>query len=72
MTKKILYSFLALIILLWIIWVGFILVNIGITYINASSNMSVFFGLNTCLLTVLLTIWVSLILKDFIKQNILN
>jgi hypothetical protein len=72
MTKKILYSFLTLIMLLWIIWVDFILVNIGITYINASSNMNVFFGLNTCLLTVLLTIWIGINLKDFIKQNILN
>jgi hypothetical protein len=34
--------------------------------------MSVFFGFNMCLFIVLLTIWVVLILKDFIKQNILN
>jgi hypothetical protein len=32
----------------------------------------VFFGFNMCLFTVLLTIWAALILKDFIKQNILN
>jgi hypothetical protein len=32
----------------------------------------VFFGFNMCLFTVLLTIWAGVILKDFIKQNILN
>ena len=72
MTKKILYSFLALIMSLWVIWADFILVNLGITCINASSSISVFFGFNMCLFTILLTIWAALILKDFIKQNILN
>jgi hypothetical protein len=32
----------------------------------------VFLGFNMCLLSLLLTIWVVLILKDFIKENILN
>lgn len=72
MTKKILYSFIALVMSLWTIWADVTLVNLAITCINASSNMSVFFGFNMCLFTVLLTIWVVLILKDFIKQNILN
>jgi hypothetical protein len=72
MTKKILYSFLALIMSLWVIWADITLVNLGITCINASSSMSVFFGFNMCLFTVLLTIWAGLIIKDFIKQNVLN
>ena len=72
MTKKILYLFLAFAMALWTIWADIVLVNLGITCINASSSMSVFFGFNMCLFTILLTIWVGLILKDFIKQNILN
>jgi hypothetical protein len=70
MTKKILYSFIALIMSLWIIWADFFLINLATTYLNTTSNMSVFFGFNVCLVTVLTTIWVVLILKDFIKQNI--
>jgi hypothetical protein len=72
MTNKILYSFMALVMFLWVIWADIILVNFGITCINASSSMSVFFGFNMCLFTILLTIWTGRILKDFIKQNILN
>jgi hypothetical protein len=62
----------ALVMFLWVIWADIILVNFGITCINASSSMSVFFGFNMCLFTILLTIWTGRILKDFIKQNILN
>ena len=72
MTKKILYSFIALVMSLWTIWADVTLVNLAIACINAPSSMSVFFGFNMCLFTVLLTIWAALILKDFIKQNILN
>lgn len=72
MTKKILYSFMALIMSLWVIWADITLVNFAVACINAPSSMSVFLGVNMGLFTVLLTIWTGLILKDFIKQNILN
>jgi hypothetical protein len=72
MTKKILYSFMALVMSLWVIWADITLVGLAIACINAPSSMSVFFGFNMCLFTVLLTIWAALIVKDFIKQNILN
>ena len=72
MTKKILYSFMALVMSLWVIWADITLVGLAIACINAPSSMSVFFVFNMCLFTVLLTIWAALIVKDFIKQNILN
>ena len=62
----------ALVMSIWIIWADITLVGLAIACVNASSSMSVFFGFNMCLFTVLLTIWAALILKDFIKQNILN
>jgi len=62
----------ALVMSLWIIWADITLVGLAIACVNASSSMMVFFGFNICLFTVLLTIWAALILKDFIKQNILN
>jgi len=72
MTKKIFYSFLALVMSLWVIYADIILVDFAIACINAPNTMSVFLGFNMCLLSLLLTIWVVLILKDFIKENILN
>jgi hypothetical protein len=72
MIKKILYSFLALVMIVWTIWADIILVNFALDAINAPDNISVFFGLTMGLFAVLLTTWVGLILKDFIKQNILN
>ena len=62
----------ALVMVVWTIWADIILVNFALDAINAPDNISVFFGLTMCMLAMLLTTWVGLSLKDFIKQNILN
>lgn len=72
MTKKILYSFIALVMSVWAVWADVILVDFAIACINSPNTMSVFLGFNMGLFAILLTVWVGLILKDFIKQNILN
>lgn len=72
MTKKIFYSFLALVMVVWTIWADVILVDFALDAINAPNSVSVFFGLTMCMFVILLTTWVGLILKDFLNKNILN